>query len=122
MTITDIAHAGDTIAQQKTLYDALSSGTKSGFNYVFVQVGLNDLDPAESAATALARYQSLIDDINTNSATAKIVCGTMNPCRQRLIDVYGAVNGPIAYQKWLDMNTAITGSGPNAIKIGRAHV
>jgi len=114
-TITDIAHAGDTIAQQKTLYDALSSGTKSGFNYVFVQVGLNDLDPAESAATALARYQGLIDDINTNSPSAKVVCGTMNPCKQRLIDVYGAVNGPIAYQKWLDMNTAITGSGPNAI-------
>jgi hypothetical protein len=39
----------------------------------------------------------------------------MNPCKQRMIDLYGAVNGLVAYQKWLDMNEAIRGEGANAL-------
>jgi hypothetical protein len=113
--VTDVSELAETIAQQKTRYEALAAGVKSGANYVFVQIGLNDLNPAESAATALTRYQGLIDSINTSSAFAKIVLGTMTPCKQRLIDLYGAVNGLVAYQKWIDMNEAIKGNGDNAI-------
>ena len=71
--------------------------------------------PSESAASALARYQTLVNDINTSSPQAKVILGTMTPCRQRLINVYGAVDGLVSYQKWLDMNEAIKGNGANAI-------
>lgn len=114
-SLSSLATPGETIDQQKARYDALAAGVKSAFAYVISHVGLNDLDPAESAATALARYQALIDDINTNSPTAKVILGTMNPCRQRMIDLYGAVNGLVAYQKWIDMNEAIKGEGANAL-------
>ena len=115
-TIIDVSHPGDTILQQQTLYDALTVGNKRFMRYVVVQIGLNDLDPAESAATALGRYQTLINDINAiKGAGTKILLATMTPCKQRLTDVYGATNGLISYQKWLDMNDAIRGNGINAI-------
>jgi hypothetical protein len=115
VSVTDVSAGGNTILQQNTAFNALASGVKSAFNYVFVQTGLNDSLPAESAATALGRYQTLINDINTASPSAFIVVGTMTPCKQRLIDGYGAVNGLVSYQKWLDMNEAIKGNGVNAI-------
>ena len=31
----------------------------------------------------------------------------MIPCKQRLINVYGATNGLVSYNKWLAMNSAI---------------
>lgn len=115
-TMIDVSHPGDTIAQQKTLYDALTVGNKRFMRYVVVQIGLNDLVPSESAATALGRYQALINDINAiKGAGTKILLVTMNPCKQRLIDVYGATDGLVSYQKWLDMNEAIRGNGANAV-------
>ena len=113
--ITSIADPGDTIAQQKTAWQALSSGARSEAKYVIVQVGLNDLLPSESAATALSRYQDLIDTIASDSPSARIYTSQMTPCKQRLIDLYGATDGATSYQKWIDMNTAISGSGDSAI-------
>lgn len=105
ITITNDAVAGHTIAQQMAVY--LADVNKSNYNWVIVEIGLNDLNPAESAITAIARYQLLIDTVRFYAPTSKIIAGTMTPCKQRLIDLYGAVNGLVAYQKWLDMNTAI---------------
>ena len=113
--ITSIAQAGDTIANQKTDWQAIAEATRTAAKYVIVQIGLNDLNPAESAATALARYQDLVDTIATDSPTARIYTATMTPCKGRLITIYGEENGATAYQKWLDMNTAIAGGGANAI-------
>ncbi len=113
-TLTDVSTAGETIAEQKTRWDAIAAGTKTAMNYVFVQIGLNDLDPAESAVTAIGRLQVLINAINTDAPSAKVIIGTLTPCKQRLIDVYGAVPGATAYQKWLDINIAIRG-GANAV-------
>ena len=113
-TIADISVPGNTILQQQTLY--LADPDKLLYDWVVVEIGLNDLDPAETAATALARYQTYINNIRSNSKTsAVIIVSAMTPCRQRLIDVYGSTNGPIAYQKWLDMNVAIMGAGSNKI-------
>jgi hypothetical protein len=124
-TLTSVATAGDTIAQQKTKWDALSSGTKLAMNYVFIQVGLNDLNPAETASVAMARYQTLVDKVILDAPNAVIVLGTMTPCRQRLINVYGAVDGVTAYNKWLAMNQAIQGGGAfpinGADKIAYSH-
>lgn len=107
---TYIAVPGNTINQQKTAWNALSSVIKTSHDVVVVQVGLNDLEPTESASLAIARLQSLIDTINAD-VTCPVFVSQMTPCRARLITMYGATNGPVAYQKWLDINTAIAGSG-----------
>jgi hypothetical protein len=112
--VSQLAVPGHTIAQQLTAWNGYKY--KKNVKWVITQIGLNDLNPAESAATALLRYQQLIDSIKININTnCKLIVSAMNPCKQRLIDVYGSTNGPISYQKWLDMNDAIMGNGPNAI-------
>lgn len=111
-----VATPGETIAQQKTRWDALTAAQYRAMSAVFIQVGLNDLDPAESAATALGRLQSLVTKIRADLPLASpIVIATMIPCRARLIAVYGGTNGPVAYAKWLAMNDAIAGNGGSAI-------
>lgn len=108
------ARAGDTILQQQTIWT--NDPYKANYDWIIVRIGLNDLNPEESAATALGRYQTLINTINSGKkAGAKVIVGAMTPCKQRLIDVYNPTNGLVAYQKWLDMNTAIMGGGANAI-------
>jgi hypothetical protein len=107
-----IAVPGNTIAQQKTAWVARVD--KATFGAVVVQVGLNDLNPAEAASVAIARLQDLIDTINTD-VSVPVYIAKMIPCRQRLIDLYGATDGPIAYQKWIDMNDAIAGNGSTPI-------
>ena len=114
-TLIDISGLGDKINTQKTKWDALDTNEKLSLEYVFLQIGLNDLDPSESASTTLSRYQTLVNTINADAPFAKLILGTMIPCKQRLLNVYGAANGLIAYQKWLDMNEAIKGNGVNAI-------
>lgn len=113
-TVNDVAVPGHTIAQQKTVY--LSTASRSTVDYTIAEVGLNDLNPAEAASVAIARLQDLVDTINTNKKVGSLtIISTMTPARQRLIDVYGAINGPLSYQKWLDMNNAIKGLGSTPI-------
>jgi lysophospholipase L1-like esterase len=112
-TITNSAVAGHTIAQQQAVWTA--DANKATYDWIIIMAGLNDLAPAESAATALARYQTLIDTINAGKKSGAIVIiATMTPCKQRLIDIYGSTDGATAYTKWLAMNTAIMG-GTNKI-------
>lgn len=112
-TITNIAVPGHTIAQQQAVWEADSD--KATYDWVLVEIGLNDLNPAESAATALGRYQELIDTINAQKkSSAVVIVSAMIPCKQRLTDLYGG-SGPAAYQKWIDMNNAIMGGEPNKI-------
>jgi hypothetical protein len=109
-----IAHPGDNIANQQTAWEALTD--YSLFRTVFVEVGLNDLDPAELASVMIARLQGLINSVNTRKPSGcKTYVSQITPNRARLITAYGAVNGPIAYQKWLDFNAAIAGTGPTPI-------
>lgn len=111
-----LAVPGDTIADQLTDWNNLTTQTKDSFDYVFIQVGLNDLNPAESAQTTLIRYQNLVNAIiSTINVYCKVYACTMTPCKERLTDLYGATNGLIAYQKWLDMNEAFKGLGSYAI-------
>lgn len=110
---TSLAVPGHTILQQNGAWSGLSN--KTSYEVALLQIGLNDMAPGESAATALARYQALIDDIRADAPDITIITCKMLPCRQRWIDLYGGTNGPIAYQKQLDMNDAMMGIGPNAI-------
>lgn len=115
-SISDISVPGYTISQEDSLWRRIPVDVKQSLNYVFVQIGLNDLKPEESASKALKRYQSLIDLIRSETnKSCRIITSTMTPCKQRLINLYGNTNGLIAYKKWLDMNTAMTGIGPNKI-------
>jgi hypothetical protein len=112
--VTNIAVPGHTIAQQKTVY--LSTGSRGTVDYTIVQIGLNDLNPAEASSVAIARLQDLVSTINSNKKSgSKVIISAMIPARQRLIDIYGGTNGPIAQQKWTDINEAIKGNGPTPI-------
>lgn len=100
-----LAVPGNTILQQQAIY--LADSKKEKYKYIIVEIGLNDLLPSESATTAMLRYQKLIDTINAINTTAKIIVSKMIPCKQRLINVYGATNGLASYNKWVAMNSAI---------------
>lgn len=116
-----MATVSQTIAQQRTLFDAMPS--YSMYNAIIIAVGVNDLNPAETAATALSRYQALVNSVNAKkTAGTKVIVCAMTPCKAFLISAYGAIDGATAYQKWLDMNAAIAGNGPNAITGADARV
>lgn len=110
-----LAVPGQTIAQQKAVWQATSI-TPSSVGWVIVQIGLNDLDPSEAASVAIARLQDLVNTIRTTIGSNKpLLISKMIPCRQRLINIYGSTNGLVSYQKWLDMNAAIAGSGATPV-------
>ena len=80
-TITDISKAGDTIVGQLNKWKALSVTEKSALNYVFVQIGLNDID--ETVETFRTQYTNLVAQIRTDAPNAMLILGTMVPCKQR---------------------------------------
>lgn len=114
-TKNTVAEPGHTIAQQRTAFNALAA-PRDAAGWAIIQVGLNDLAPAEAASVAIARLQTLVNDVRAALGRwTPVLVGQMIPCRQRLINLYGATDGPVAYQKWLDMNDAIAGTGPTPI-------
>jgi lysophospholipase L1-like esterase len=112
--VNSLAVPGHTIAQQKAVY--LADSNKATYDYTIVQIGGNDLKPEEPASAAISRLQDLINTVNAHKKPkALTIISTMLPNRQRLMDIHGAINGPIAYQKFLDINNAIKGGGPTPI-------
>lgn len=114
-TIFDRAAVGASIADQKTTWDGQDAGIKTGVAWIAVLVGHNDLNPAVATATTISAYQSLITTMNAEAPQARIHIATMVPCKAFLITTYGAIDGATAYQKWLDINTAISGLGASPI-------
>jgi len=114
-TILNQAVPGNTINQQLTIYNA--DANKATYDWIIVQIGLNDILPtSETAATVIARYQNLVNTIySTKKSTAKIIVSAMLPCKQRFIDLVGAVDGALAQQKWVDINNAIMGGGATPV-------
>jgi len=114
-TILNQAVPGNTINQQLTIYNADTN--KATYDWVIVQVGLNDVLPiSETATTAIARYQNLINTIySTKKAGAKIIVSAMLPCKQRWIDVVGSTDGATAQAKWVAMNLSIMGGGATPV-------
>lgn len=111
----NLAVAGNTVSQQATAwanYNVLDTTPK----WVVIQAGLNDLNPAEAASALIGRLQALVEDVRSRAgAGCKIFISQMIPCKARLISVYGETNGLVSYQKWLDTNAAIAGSGATPI-------
>lgn len=110
-----LAIGGATTAEQETNWDAFSE--KGDLRWIMIQVGLNDIDPAEAAAPAIARIQDLVDAVNADKpAGAKVYIGTMIPCYARMITRYGAgAPADASYAKWQAMNEAIRGEGSTPI-------
>jgi lysophospholipase L1-like esterase len=110
----NLAVPGHTINQQLLLWE--SDKNKKLYDWIIIEIGLNDLDPKETANIALERYQNMVNTIaSQKKSSAKIILSAMTPARQRLINLYGSKDGMISYQKWLDMNSAIMGNGDKRI-------
>lgn len=114
-TILNQAVPGHTINQQLAVYNA--DANKATYDWIIVQVGLNDMVTfGESATTVIARYQNLINTIfSTKKASAKIIVSAMLPCKQRWIDLLGTTDGAAAQAKWEAVNEAIMGGGANPV-------
>ena len=113
-TINNLADPGDGIDTQLAVLRAYTYTGK--FSWVIVQIGLNDMNPAETAAACIARLQNFINEINrTTLGNAELLVSQINPCKAHLISTYGAIDGATAYQKWLDYNDAIAGNGATPI-------
>lgn len=108
-TITDISVPGHTIANQKTDWQTVPN--KNTFDYVIVQVGLNDLGNT-SVSNLISQYQDYINTIRSSvKSSCKIIVGSMIPCKRRLDEVFPGAG----YQNWLDLNQAIMGGGSTPI-------
>lgn len=107
-SFNSIAVPGDTIAVQQIRWNDVTD--KDSYDWIIVQVGLNSLDLALN--TILTQLQTYIDSINASKKpTAKVIIGTMIPCKARLDTVYGN----IGYANWLAVNDAIMGRGNTPI-------
>lgn len=108
-----LAVPGHTIYQQLALWNAYADKAKA--DWIIVEIDLNDLKPADPLDSVLYRYQKLIDTINlTKKPGATVILATMTPVLQRLKDVYKE-KAMVSYKKWIGINNAIMGEGPNAI-------
>lgn len=111
-----LADPGDRIADQLTLWNALPA--KTALEAVFIGGFHNDIkgrvgEGLATIATVMADLQSLIGTVRAAvPASCKIYVCAAIPCKAWLDT---ASNPSAAYQAWLDYNTAISGSGPNAI-------
>lgn len=103
-TTTDISSPGDTLAGQLEKWNALSAGDKASLNYVFVQIGLNDLD--KTVEMFREQYNTLIAHIRQDAPNAKLILGTMLPCKKRFQDTPG-VDLQIVWNRWKSANEDI---------------
>lgn len=113
LPITSVATPGDTIQGQRNKFTALTN--HSDYNVVIMQIGLNDMNPTnQTTQTVLNNYQSFVDYIRSVvGVRCKIYVSQMLPCKQRYINIFGADNGALAYQRWLDLNYAIANTITN---------
>jgi len=109
-----LALPNNTISQQDSKWIA-DDDIRADPKWVAIQVGLNDLNPAEAASVAIARLQGLVNNVNSCLSDTIILISKLTPCKARLISLYGGVDGLVAYQKWLDINEAIAGGGATPI-------
>jgi hypothetical protein len=110
-----LAVGGHTIQNQHTTWNAY--GSKGDADAIIIQVGYNNCrNIAESSATAIAAYQSFVDQIRTDvGASIPIVVSLITPAKQGLITELGATDGATAWAKCEDINEALQGNGGSPI-------
>lgn len=110
--INSIARAGDGIGEQKTRWDTVTN--KTTYDWIWVQIGLNNVNPAQTVAAIMPFYQALIDDIRNDAPDIKIIIAKMSPGKGAWPTRYPG-NEAAAEVKFLAMQDAMMGIGPNAI-------
>lgn len=103
----NVAVPGHAIAQQLSAWNALTVDP-GRVGWVVVQIGLNDMDPVSgTTAGVIAALQNLVNAVRAKIGAAPLFVAKMLPARKRFINIFGATNGPLAYQRWLDVNAAV---------------
>ena len=111
-----LAEPGNTISQQQTKWDAQTPAVQQSYQAVVIQASLNDITPSEAAVAVIGRLQTLVNTVVSDTLpNCVVLIATLTPCKARLISLFGAVDGEIAYQRWLSVNEAISGSGATPI-------
>lgn len=107
-SVVDQSVPANTIQQQMDIYEA--DPNKLTYDWVIVQVGVNNLADANEIEDIIFAYQQLIDYIRaTGKPSIKIIVSTMTPCKERL-DAIG-----YSQTNFLLLNEAIRGEGPTPI-------
>jgi len=103
--ITNLSVSGGNTAGQVAQWNLLTTEQKQAFDYVLIQIGLNDLGVgAKTAAQLIPEIQALFDLIYVEKSTnCNIISSTMTPARGSF--------GDIAYVHWLAVNEAYRGQG-----------
>ena len=104
----------DSINTQLSKY--LADSNKNIYDWVIVQLGLNDINLTDNISVAIGKYQNLINQINSNKKTdCLVIVNTMTPARGWWIANYGTTNGNALHAKWQLLNDAIMGGGATPI-------
>lgn len=107
--ITDLSIAGGSTAGQIAQWNTLSGAQKLAFDYVIIQIGLNDLhnvipENSKTASALIAEIQSLFNLVYAEKkAACKIISSTMTPIKAVLVGN--------EYNVWLAVNEAYRGEG-----------
>lgn len=105
--ITDLAIAGGFTAGQVDQWNLLTTEQKQSFDYVLIQIGLNDVSVGlgnKPASEMIPEIQALFNLVNSQiSANCKVISSTMTPARASI--------GEAAYPHWLTVNEAYRGQG-----------
>lgn len=101
---------GQNAQQQKAVWVADTNKTR--YDWIIIQIGLNDINPAVTSASIIASIQDLVDTIiQGKKPSAIIIMSAMLLCKARWVSTWGAVDGETAYQQQLTVNNAIMGVG-----------
>jgi hypothetical protein len=103
--ISDLSLWGDRCSGQKTKYEALGTLIKRDADYVFIQIGLNDIwVSGETYTDPQTRYQDLITTISSASGVrTKIVGSCVLKCKG-FTDTHA---DPLAWTKLVALNADI---------------
>ena len=87
-TIAGKADAGDTFAQQLTVWNADTD--KANYDWIYVQMGANNIDDVKTLTTLKAECAALIDQINTDrKAGSVLIMGTVTPYYSQMETLFG---------------------------------
>ena len=105
-TINNLAVPGENISQQLARWE--NDVNKSDYDWIIIDLGLNDLHIGQTISSISTRYQNMINSINLEKkSSAIIIVATMTPNRQSLINAYGSIDGNTLNDIWKGVNDVI---------------
>lgn len=116
-TYHKFAAPSQNIAYMLTLWNALSDEDQQSFDYIFMEVGVNDFSPSISpVGTLMPKIQNLVTTLrNEGKSELKIVCNVFSPVKGNWDVTYTEEEVSQLVGDWDDMNEAMNGSGGYAL-------